>query len=118
MMWSAVWRGTLTGLLTAVAGAILLAASLYLTDFPQRHNPYFLQGIALVSSAAAGYVAGRRAQTGGLLHGAAAGVGFFVVGSLLGLAFFGGVAPAGFLLTRLALAAVVGAIAGVMGINA
>ena len=118
MKWPAVWQGTATGLLSALVGAALLAGSLYLTDFAQRYSTFFVSAIALVCVAAAGFVAGRQAQTAGWLHGATAGLGVVALGSIIGFLMFGGGVPVGFVLSRLVLAALVGAVAGITGVNA
>lgn len=118
MKWGAVVEGTIAGLVTSLLGSALMAASVYFTDFAQRHSEPFQDGVAIASVLVAGLWVGRRAQTSGLLHGAVTGIGFLVAGSVLGFLFFSGFPGLTFLGVRLVLAVALGAVAGVLGVNA
>lgn len=106
-------EGMMLGVLCALVVAVGLAAVAYHTEMPGGMlTAGIWVGDALVSLAA-GFGAGRRAESGAILHGSLAAVSLCVVGSLVAEA---GHWPVGPLWGRLSLAAVMGLTGGIAAV--
>lgn len=76
--------------------------------------PYINAGIKVASSLIAALIAIRRAENGALLKGAAAGLIYMALTTLVFSLLSGGFSPSAGLLTDFAMCALVGAVAGVV----
>jgi hydroxylaminobenzene mutase len=106
-------RGVVLGALAALLGAVVLALLADHTDLP---GSVVAAGIWLIDAAVsfvAGFVAGRKAENGTILHGALAAISLSVGGSLLAEL---GHWPMGPLWARLALAAMMGMTGGIAAV--
>lgn len=117
MKWSAVWSGSFVGLAVALFASALIGAILSFWDFFGGYSRELSQGVGIMCYAVAGGWSAMKARTSGWLHGAAAAVVFVVFGSVLGFLAFSGPLSAGYLLGKSALAAVIGAAAGILSVN-
>lgn len=94
-----------------------LAAAIYFTDVTEGDLAGVLYYAGVVTVAAGGAVAGRRAETRGWLHGGLAGVGYVLVSLAVGSLLFPGAALLAGLGGKLATAFAAGAVGGVVGVN-
>lgn len=108
-------RGVVLGALAALLGAIVLALLAYHTDLPGSFMAAGIWLIDAVVSFVAGFVAGRKAENGTILHGALAAISLSVVGSLLAEV---GRWPMGPLWARLVLATIMGMTGGIAAVIA
>ncbi len=117
MRWSAVWSGSLAGLVIALAASDIIATSLFFWDFASSHSDRLTQAVSIICYAGAGGWAAVKSRSYGWLHGAAAASGFVLLGVVLGLVAFTGPLAIGPLAGKMALAAMVGALAGILAVN-
>lgn len=117
MRWSAVWSGSLAGLVIALVASALIAATLLFWDFAGSYSDRLAQVVSFISYACAGGWAALKSRTYGWLNGAAAALGFVLLGIALGLVAFTGPLAVGLLASKMAVAALVGALAGIVAIN-
>ena len=108
-------RGVVSGALGALAGGVVLALLAYHTELPGALIGAFIWLLDAGVSFLAGFVAGRKAEAGTILHGALAAVTLFVLGSLLADV---GHWPTGPLWARLVLAAIMGMSGGMAAVIA
>lgn len=109
----AILTGTLAGAVLGMALAILVAVVVYNTTIPAQAVTVGLWGLDALVSAAAGFVAARRAPSGAALQGVLAALTLAIVGNLVAEAT--GVA-AGPLWGQMALAATMGLTGGLLAV--
>lgn len=114
--WDAVVRSAVVGLVAALGLTAAASILLSLTQTPMRLEPSVGMLVAWLSVACAGFMAARRAQRRGWLHGALGACAFFIIALLLGSLIFDQPIALGPSLVRLFLALVFGAIGGMVAL--
>ncbi len=113
---SMLW-GMMYTIIVVLCGSLILALLLEWTSFSESQVPfvmYIINGIALLWG---GFVAGRRSSTRGWLSGAMSGLGYAILMLIIGFLAFDmnmSTQAAAFL----AIAVLLGALGGILGINA
>lgn len=110
-------RGAISGLLVTLLLLCLLAVTMLWVDIDDRPARMIMDVMGGIGALVAGFVAGRRAEVRGLLHGGLAGLLFTLIVLLIGLAFFGAAFSLWAWLLRLIAGVVLGALGGVVGVN-
>ncbi len=98
--------------LSGVTGVII-----YRGWVSEVHSPAIMSVVSFASLFFGALYTGRRAQTAGWAHGALTGLAYVATVTVIGLLVFDQLAPVLVLLERGGLAAVLGALAGTVGIN-
>lgn len=114
-------RALVTGIVACAALALAAAAVLGLvmsrTLLPEPLLPTIMGAVNLVALVCGGYLAGRRADAMGWLNGGLAGLAYTILVVVLGAFFFPGPAAVLLVLRRVAVAFLLGALGGTIGIN-
>ncbi|MBC7340191.1 MAG: TIGR04086 family membrane protein [Firmicutes bacterium] len=110
-------RGAISGLLVTLLLLCLLAVTMLWVDIDDRPARMIMDVMGGIGALVAGFVAGRRAEVRGLLHGGLAGLLFTLIVLFIGLAFFGAAFSLWAWLLRLIAGVVLGALGGVVGVN-
>ncbi|MDI7250019.1 MAG: TIGR04086 family membrane protein [Bacillota bacterium] len=110
-------RGAISGLLITLLLLCVLAVTMLWVDIDDRPARMIMDTIGGIGALVAGFVAGRRAEVRGMLHGGAAGLLFTLIVLLIGLLFFGAAFSLSAWVLRLIVGMILGALGGVVGIN-
>lgn len=110
-------RGALVALFSSVIICTLLGIAFFLAGVPEDMFPFTSDAIIIVSTAIGGAYAGRRALSLGWLHGTLTGLGYIAVMALVALAFARTGMKTAILASRVAVALVIGAIGGMIGVS-
>ena len=113
---NSVAQGTALALGLSIVFSVALGLVYHLGPITEHAVPWIAAGILAVSSFLGSAVAGRNAGSMGIYHGIVVGIAFFVVIWLLGGLFFAGMSAVGALI-KLLIAAVTGALGGILGVG-
>lgn len=115
--WQAVVAGVLAAFALTVLVSAILALAIYFANLTESTVSGLLYGVGLVTVAAGGAVAGRRAGTRGWLHGGLVGLAYVLLSLLIGSLLFSGPALWADLVGKLFTAFVAGSLGGIVGVN-
>jgi len=108
--------GMLYTVLIVLAGSLVLAFLLEWTSFSETQVPLVMYVINAIALLYGGFIAGRRSPTRGWLSGAVCGLGYALLMLVIGFLAFD-MPMSGKALAFLAVAVLLGALGGILGIN-
>lgn len=112
-----VGKGVLISLLISALCIVLYGLILTLTELTESSMPTVILIISIVSIALAAIYVAMKVESKGWLHGAITGLLYMVILLLLSLLFKTGISIGKFIIFRVLMGFVVGALAGIIGIN-
>lgn len=110
-------RGAVIALMSSLFICTALGIAFFVAGVPEDIFPFTSDAIIIASSAIGGAYAGKRALSLGWLHGTLTGLAYIVIMALAGLAFARTGVRTAILVSRAAVALVIGAIGGMIGVS-